>query len=907
MGFKALSTVRSGATSAVSRQATVVNTSQGFAASGAAITGGTTINVEVVTPGQGTNVVPVSSGLTLSSVDYLYANGAVSPATAVSTAGGNIKINGTSFSDPMTIIVGSTALSNANVTVANSTAIIASLGSASPGNVSLFAFNSSNAGAQLSNAIRYSGVPEWTTSSISLINGSTSNVALVASSDSTLTYTLQAGSSLPTGMSLVSTGYISGTPTGYTNTTVLSPVIVATDTEGQATQQTITITIATSEPYFPYTTLLLNGETGTNAVNNATNNVFVDSSSNNFTVTRTGTTTQGSFSPFSQTGWSNYFSATNAYSTVSMGAAQAFGTGDFTVECWLYMAGTTAVNISMAATATTTWELLTYANQLYWHENGGNLGGTGYGAVPTNTWTHLAVSRASGVLKMFINGTQVYSAANTYNYSNTTTVRSIGPYNGGNAPYYLSNFRVIKGAGIYTSDFPTPTTPLTAVSGTQLLTCQSNRFIDNSSNNFTLTNTGAMSVQAFSPFSPSGGYSASTNGGSAYLDGSGNYLSLATNAAFNITSGSTDSFICEGWVYWTTVAANMSIFDNGGLNGVSFANWSITLNASSQLTLNWANSAAPGSTIGTLPTSIVPTTGQWYHIAFVKTNADWALFVNGTRATNFNGLNTAAKSSSTALYIGYGIATSAAGNAFKGYISNVRIYKGATASAPYSATSLTITVPTAPVTAITNTSLLTNFTNGGIVDAHSTTALQTAGDTKASTVVTKFGSTSIYFDGTGDYLTTQQLASPNYDLVACDFTVEGWFYNTGAGAERYIFSQRGASTGWELRINSGNTVQFFYTGGSSLTSIGTVTGNTWTHIAVTRSGTTVRIFINGNLDNSTTFSNGTSAAASYPLYIGNSTSGGGLFLGYMEDVRITRGFARYTANFPVPTTGFLGQ
>jgi len=424
-------------------------------------------------------------------------------------------------------------------------------------------------------------------------------------------------------------------------------------------------------------------------------------------------------------------------------------------------------------------------------------------------------------------------------------------------------------------------------------------------------------VQAFSPFSPSSAYSSSTNGGAAYLDGSGNYLSLATNAAFNITSGSTDSFICEFWVNWSTVAANMSIVDNGGLNSVSFANWSITLNASSQITLNWASSGAPGSTIGTLPTSIVPVVGQWYHIAFVKTNADWAVFVNGTRATNYSGLNTASKTSATALYIGYGIATSAAGNPFKGYISNVRIYKGATASAPYSATSTTITVPTAPVTAITNTSLLTNFTNGSIVDAHSSNVLETVGNAKLSTSVTKFGTASMAFDGTGDSLKIPDNSVIN--LFAGDFTLECWAYFNEVNAEMCLINK-----GWQsasayasycIYMASGGSLKFLSSSNGSSWNIanekviGTMTTTTWTHIAVTRSGTTFRAFVNGVINDAFTFTSSASLAnlPAQTLFIGGRTDGSSTLNGYLEDVRITRGFARYTANFTPPTTGFLGQ
>jgi hypothetical protein len=161
---------------------------------------------------------------------------------------------------------------------------------------------------------------------------------------------------------------------------------------------------------------------------------------------------------------------------------------------------------------------------------------------------------------------------------------------------------------------------------------------------------------------------------------------------------------------------------------------------------------------------------------------------------------------------------------------------------------------------------------------------------------------AISFNGTSQYLSTPVTIPINtlFDLVATDFTIEGWFYNAGAGAERYIVSQRGAGSGWEFRINATNLLQFFYTGGSQLISTGTVPANTWTYIAVTRSGATVRIFINGALDSSTTFSNGSSAASVYPLYIGWGTTGGGYFSGYISNLRIIKGTAVYTAAFTPP-------
>ena len=88
-----------------------------------------------------------------------------------------------------------------------------------------------------------------------------------------------------------------------------------------------------TDAYFNLVTLLLN----TTTTNGAQNNTFLDSSSNNFTITRNGNTTQGTFTPFSQTGWSNYFSSTGSdYLTAPANAAFALGSNSFTIEGWIY-------------------------------------------------------------------------------------------------------------------------------------------------------------------------------------------------------------------------------------------------------------------------------------------------------------------------------------------------------------------------------------------------------------------------------------------------------------------------------------------------------------------------------------------------------------------------------------------
>jgi len=163
------------------------------------------------------------------------------------------------------------------------------------------------------------------------------------------------------------------------------------------------------------------------------------------------------------------------------------------------------------------------------------------------------------------------------------------------------------------------------------------------------------------------------------------------------------------------------------------------------------------------------------------------------------------------------------------------------------------------------------------------------------------------FNGSSQYLSIPY--NVLYALESCDFTVEAWVYRNAIGSEHNIAVTRssGGNDGWNLRINAANTITFYYTGASSLSSTGTIPATTWTHVAVTKSGNTVRLFINGTIDGSNA-SFGTGNANTQPLRIGvDNSNAAGWFNGYIDDLRITRGYARYTANFTPPSSAFLGQ
>lgn len=188
-------------------------------------------------------------------------------------------------------------------------------------------------------------------------------------------------------------------------------------------------------------------------------------------------------------------------------------------------------------------------------------------------------------------------------------------------------------------------------------------------------------------------------------------------------------------------------------------------------------------------------------------------------------------------------------------------------------------------------------TNNSTTFADSSSAARTitrSGDTKISTAQSKFGGASGLFDGNGDYLT----ATVTGGLGSGDFTLEFWYYRTASSG--WIFNNRTSGTGadgMDIRhdLAVGTSGLFFFNGA-------TISSDQWIHFALTRSGSTLRRFIDGTLNGSTTT---TSNFNGSDFKIGGSPHGNvGYLTGYMDDVRVTVGVARYTASFTPPTAPF---
>ena len=124
----------------------------------------------------------------------------------------------------------------------------------------------------------------------------------------------------------------------------------------------------------------------------------------------------------------------------------------------------------------------------------------------TDTWVHVAAVRISGTLTLFVNGISQGTASFSTNISNNNGfVIGGGRYSSSLTPVaytnaYIRDFRIIKGTGVYTSNFTPATEPLTAITDTVLLTCQNGYFVDNSVSAHAITAFGNTSVVPFGPY-----------------------------------------------------------------------------------------------------------------------------------------------------------------------------------------------------------------------------------------------------------------------------------------------------------------------------------------------------------------------------------------------------------------------
>ena len=532
---------------------------------------------------------------------------------------------------------------------------------------------------------------------------------------------------------------------------------------------------------------------------------------------------------------------------------------------------------------------------LPWLGNGGN-GPTidGTTTVLAETEYHVAVTRdGAGVFRLFVNG--VLEGSNSDQAGalwSGTGVSRIGAIVLGE-PYEsnvsIKGFRMTKGVSRYKSNFIPPTTfPNTRddVYDPWYDNVVSLLHFDGN-----LTDVKGKTWTAYGSMATSGTGKYGTNS----LEGDGSAKWIDTPDTVDFTFGNAD-FTVEMWVK---------------PHSVGQSNYSVMLYGSTSANTNPPSVGlmmAPGtytfaygvgnSSNGFERNAVTFGTGAqntWSHLAICRSGATLRAFHNGVVGDTYN-IGTTTLKDPLGMIVGGGNFTNCY---FDGEIDDLRITKGI-ARYITNFTPSTIAFPNTRDIQVDpyfdNVVSLLHF-DGGIHDIKGKTWTYQGNSTIAGN--SKFGTHSLSCPDDGAYIETAQ--SNDFSFGTGDFTVECWVYKSHLG-QCLVIDARNANTGqpWTFYINASEQIEL-YDGITQRTATHTVPQNQWVHIAMSRTAGTLKLFTNGV----------EGLSLSHPVSMDSTHMHlGGKFIGYIEgidDLRITKGFGRYTTAFTPPTLAFPNQ
>lgn len=663
-------------------------------------------------------------------------------------------------------------------------------------------------------------------------------------------------------------------------------------------------------------------------------------------------------------GGSMYFNGTSDYLTSPSPSNLSMGTSDFTWDMWVYPTGSISTNAMLfgyrSGSDNSPYVYYT-TSQLFFTGDTTNFL-TYNGVPPIGVWTHIAVSRAGSSLKMFINGAVVVTATNSTNFSDAS-VRYVGAINGGNFYYfpgYLSNLRIVKGLAVYTSAFTPPTAPLAASISVTTISQVGVDFLvvaGGGSGGYCGNGAGGGGGGAGGVRPGASVVMASNVSYTIIVGGGGSSSASGTNSSFH-TYTALGGGRGGGWDQASLITST----SGGSGGGAGYGNGT-AYSATSATAPELGNRGGSGVSAGPYPggggggagavggdapsSSVGGAGGAGYTSAIAGSSS---IYGGGGGAGIYGGTAGAGGTG------GGGAGVASSGTGFSGTANTGGGGGGSTASGFYgspggtggsgiviirysvdspaalSTTNATMTLSGGyriytwitsgnitfdtfatgvSTTATTQSSLLLSGTNAGIQDATGKNTLTTVGDVRVSTAVKKYSTGAMYFDGTGDYINCEY--SPQFDFGTGDFTVECWVYTTSYATAQGLFESRVQANVVEanrliisILVTSGYPQLYNASNDVAVISTIAIPLNTWTHVAFTRNSGTARVFVNGQVG--ATNASFTTNFLVNKLVIGAwiQVSGGGVynrnfFNGYIDDYRITKGVARYTANFAPPS------
>jgi len=560
-------------------------------------------------------------------------------------------------------------------------------------------------------------------------------------------------------------------------------------------------------------------------------------------------------------------------------------TSTFTIDFWFKTTNTSQCQFVITGNANNANEF-----QIEMNRTAGRLSvySVSQKCITTNSWNdgdwHHCALVCDGVdMKMYIDGTKDGQEL-AYAPSWTPSGMYMGSY-ATSLLGYISEFRISKGIAMWTSNFTPEASPYVADSYTKLLL----HFEGDTSNSSHALGVGEGTPE-FSSTTASGMV------GSASFDGTDERFQVPTHVDFELNTG---EWTIDFWVYKNSVNSTDAMFTGhgggfGGWNATNGHQWTSFI-YTSKLYFQYWNGATNSDAISD---SDIDIAYGWHHIALVNDSTNFTMYIDGVSVKQISSITPTLTSAPTYLTIGDSVASDTTIN---GYIAEYRLSRGVARWTSDFSSSLS----TEPYTSDEYTKLLLHF-EGDASDSEHTI---THNGNPAYYPIEFFPPTdhSMHFDGAGDYLSL--LTDSDWDFGSGDFTIDFWAKFNVLSVQHTlinVWEDYNATDNWYLYLSADNYIEMFpygYQSGAGPHIIGTttITTDTWYHLAWVFDGTDYKCYLNGNEEMSWTGTPGSNA--NHPLIIGiNADSLSSQPLnGYMSELRISKGIARWTSNFTPPT------
>ena len=573
------------------------------------------------------------------------------------------------------------------------------------------------------------------------------------------------------------------------------------------------------------------------------------------------------------------------------------------------------------------------------------------------TWNHIAFTRSGSTHKLFHNGEQITTSGTSVDW-NSSGALLIGSQGSSAYPIYIGPMRIVKGTAVYSGNFYPPTAPFTKTGSTyKSLKDPGN---DNST---TVNNSITASETVFLlNFAPNAGDRAGMAGfafqgqmqdqdpriydGPVSNTGSQKYsvpsvlwdktdyeyMEIGNNAIEHLQFPnvfSNEAFTFEGWIQWSGTAETQNGLDPNIVQFASAAN--ITDASFAGLYADVSNSGklqmTMGSTVSSTGSAVEFSNisganlldGNWHHIVLCrhKYNGRISLYVDGTRH-NSQAIYTGRLAKNGYKALGGGTYITSGGfrytGGWNGNMSQMRLKKGVTMY-PQHIRKETLTPTTAFNSARTvgngggDTKLIACHASSLTDGSASNHTITSVGSAAVSNWAPNGGMKSVYFNGTSQYLTVPD--SADWSMGSGAMTAEAWVWIESYQSSAIVIGQWGSpGLAWVLMFNSTTGyLRYQIYSGSAYTDV--VANNTpvplqtWTHVALIKTGSYSASFVNGDLVNQTN-STVHPQDGSSTLAIGARSDASQRFKGYISNVRVTKGSYLYNVDFTSPAEAMYG-